>query len=405
MNFRNLRRPLALSALVLVLLVGLAYVFLRTGPLAPVKVVLVDVRQTVVNPVLFGIGTVEARRSWTLAPTAPGRVLAVHVDVGDGVAVDQPLAEMEPVDFKERLAALEASAARARHLRHSAEAQLADMHARRAVAEATLKRNESLAQQRFISVAALDSRQQEMRSAEAGVQVAAANLEASLQEELRLQAEREVLKRQRAHLTLSAPASATVASRTAEPGAALGAGQAVLKLIDPASLWVRLRLDQGRSQGLVEGLPARIQLRSRPGEVFAGQVSRLEPLADSLTEERLVQVGFSAVPAGLSVGEMAEVTLQLPEKSAQLVVPNGSVQRWGGQTGVWRWQDGQPVFVPVRTGASDPDGQTQVQAESVDALKVGDRVIAYSDKPIQPGVRVSETDSLLPPAPSRGGAR
>ena len=35
--------------------------------------------------VLFGIGTVEARRSWMVGPTVAGRVLRVQVDVGDTV--------------------------------------------------------------------------------------------------------------------------------------------------------------------------------------------------------------------------------------------------------------------------------------------------------------------------------
>ena len=53
------------------------------------------------------------------------------------------------------------------------------------------------------------------------------------------------------------PADGIVTSRDAEAGSTVVAGQAVLKLADPASLWVKLRLDQGRSGGLAPGLPAK----------------------------------------------------------------------------------------------------------------------------------------------------
>ena len=66
-----------------------------------------------------------------------------------------------------------------------------------------------------------------------------------------------------------------VIARDAEPGSTVVAGQSVLQLIDPASLWLRMRIDQGRSSGLRAGLPAEIVLRSRPGERFPGQVTRV----------------------------------------------------------------------------------------------------------------------------------
>ena len=38
-----------------------------------------------------------------------------------------------------------------------------------------------------------------------------------------------------------------VTSRDAEPGSTVVAGQAVVRVIEPASLWVKARFDQGRS--------------------------------------------------------------------------------------------------------------------------------------------------------------
>ena len=69
----------------------------------------------------------------------------------------------------------------------------------------------------------------------------------------------------------------------------------VLRLIEPASLWIRVRLDQARSGGLAVGLPASIELRSKPGARLSGKVARVEATSDSITEERVALVALATV--------------------------------------------------------------------------------------------------------------
>src|SRR5690606_30884449 len=124
-----------------------------------------------------------------------------------------------------------------------------------------------------------------------------------------------------------------------------------------SSLWVRTHFDQGRSAGLAVGLPARIVRRSDPAVEHPGKVARLELLSDSVTEERIAQVAFDAIPPGLSVGEMAEVTLSLLPAAEGPVVPNAAIVRRGTETGVWAVADGGLRFQPVRAGAVGLDGR------------------------------------------------
>ncbi len=111
-NALSFRRA-GLVLLGLVLLAAFVFVVVRTGPFAPVRVTVAEVTEDSVAPALFGIGTVEARRSYLIGPTAAGRVLRVAVDVGEPVKAGQLLAEMDPVDLDQRVASLEASIARA----------------------------------------------------------------------------------------------------------------------------------------------------------------------------------------------------------------------------------------------------------------------------------------------------
>lgn len=392
MKISNLlsRRGL-LGLLGLTLSAALLLVLLRSGPMAPTRVTVTTITPQQVHVALFGIGTVEARRAYLIGPTAAGRVSKVLVDVGDSVSAGQLLAEMDPVDLDQRLAAQDAAIARAASAVQAAQAQWGDATARMSLAKMTATRNQELADQSFISPTALEGRLQEQSSAQAQAQAAQANLEGAKQELIRLQADRAGLRAQRQNLRLVAPAAGVVSAREAEAGSTVVAGQAVLRLVDPSSLWVRVRLDQGRSAGLAKGLEASIVLRSSPATPWRGSVERLELISDSVTEERVAQVVFDARPPGLSVGELAEVTLQLPGTPQSLTLPNASIKRVGEQTGVWRVRAGSLGFQPVRLGAAALDGRVQV----LDGLQAGDEVVVYSEKELSASSRFKVVDAIV----------
>ena len=385
------RRRLALLLLVLLLLIAFTLVIARSGPLAPVRVTVTTVSEGRLTPLLFGLATVEARRAYLIGPTQAGRVKAVAVDVGDSVEAGDLLAEMDALDLDARVAAAEAAIERARNGLSAAEAQLRDSNARQQLAAGNARRYVDLGEKNFISPSALEARLQEASSAQAVTGVAQANLDGARQDIRRLEAERAALQQQRANLRLLAPAAAVVSAREAEPGSAVVAGQAVLRLIDPNSLWLRLRLDQSRSAGLALGLPARVALRARPNDFLSGKVVRLEKLSDSITEERVALVALAAVPADLTVGELAEVTLELPASSTGLLLPNASIQRRGEQTGVWLVQSGHLKFVPVRLGEQGVDGQMQILA----GVTAGDTVVVHREQTLSENSRIKVVDALV----------
>lgn len=375
------------------LLAAFIFVVARSGPLAPVRVTQTQVVRADLAPMLFGIGVVEARRSYLVGPTVAGRVKRVAVDVGDAVRAGQLLAEMDPVDLDQRLASAAAAAARARNAVDTAAAQLADSVARREVAAANARRYDDLGKKGFVSFSVTEGKAQEMKSAEAQFAGAESALAAARQDLARLHAERDGAQRQRANLRLLAPADGVVTARDAEPGSTVVAGQAVLRLIAADSLWVKLRLDQNRSAGLQVGLPAEIVLRSQPGQVIAGTVARIEMLSDSVTEERIAQVAFDTPPKNVSVGEMGEVTLRLPALKQALVVPSAALRLRGGQTGVWVQAADKLSFVAVKAGTSGADGRVQI----LDGLKEGDAVIVHSERELGEHSRIQVVAAIVPP--------
>lgn len=356
-------RTLALLTVIVPLLALFVYVALRSGPLAPVAVTVVTVESKEVAPALFGVGTVEARYTYKIGPTFAGRVKRLDVHVGDRVKAGQVLGEMDPVDLDDRVRSQESALKRA-------EATVREAEARQAYAQTQARRYEQLFAVRSTSEEIVTTKRQEL-------QIGDAALSAAREDLARTRSDREALVAQRSNLRLIAPVDGVVALRDADPGTTIVAGQSVVEVIDPKSFWINVRFDQIRASGLAAGLPARIALRSRSGQALKGRVLRVEPKADAVTEETLAKVTFDNEPEPLPpVGELAEVTLDLPALPATPVIPNAAVQREGNKLGVWQIVDGDLHFTPVKLGASDLDGRVQVR----DGLKNGDQVVMYSEK-------------------------
>ncbi|MDP2835067.1 MAG: efflux RND transporter periplasmic adaptor subunit [Pseudomonadota bacterium] len=384
-------RTLALAGVLLPLLALFVYVGLRAGPLAPIPVTVATVESQSVAPALFGIGTVQARYTYKIGPTVAGRVKSVAVQVGDVVKAGQVLGEMDPIDLDDRIGALEAALLRAQANVLAAEAQIQDVSARQRYAETQAQRYEKLLEARSVSEEAVEAKRQERQIAEAGLLAARANLDAAKQELLRNRAERDGLLRQRANLHLVAPVAGLVSVRAADPGTTVVAGQAVVEVIDPASVWINVRFDQLRTAGLKAGLPVQIVPRSLAGQTLAGRVARVEPLADAVTEESLAKVVFNTLPDPLPpIGELAEVTVALAALPARPVVGNASVRQLNGQLGVFVVADDSLRFAPVKLGAADLAGRVQI----LDGLKAGERVVVYSQRALAADSRFKVVDSL-----------
>ncbi|WP_417231809.1 efflux RND transporter periplasmic adaptor subunit [Brevundimonas sp.] len=383
------RRTWLLIAVLTPLIVLFAYVVLRSGPLAPVPVTLITVEEQAISPSLFGIGSVEARYTHRVGPTTAGRVRTILVDVGDHVVAGQPLAEIDPIDLDQRIAAQAGAEGRSFALERAAQAQLADAQARAQLARSQARRTEQLLTGGWVTQAAVDVRRQELQVAEAATEAARANVAAAVQDRGRTGAERAALVRQKSNLLLLAPASGLVVRRAAEPGTTVVAGQAVVEIIDPANLWINTRFDQLQSSGLQPGLRARVLLRSRAGTPLAGRVIRTEPLADAVTEEVMAKIGFDT-PNLPPVGELAEVTVILPPAQKSLAVPNAAIHRVKGETGVWIVENGKLHFQAVTTGATDIHGAVQI----LTGLEPGARVVVHSQGVLSARTRIRIVDRI-----------
>ncbi len=370
-------RTLAVIAVIVPLLVLLVYVALRSGPLAPVAVTVATVESRPIAPALFGIGTVQARYTYKIGLTFTGRVKRLDVHVGDTVKAGQVLGEMNPVDLDERIHAQEATIKRAA-------AGLRKAKIMQVFAKTQARRYEQLLAALSTSEETVATKRQEQQVADAALSVAREDLSRS-------RADLAALRAQRDDLVLVAPIASLVVARDADPGTTVVAGQAVVELIDPQSLWIDTRFDQISAAGLAARLPAKIVLRSRQNRTLTGRVLRVKPLADAVTEETLAKIVFDQLPKSLPpVGELTEVTVMLPALPTSPTIPDAAIHRIDGKVGVWQLRDGDLHFTSVIFGASDLQGNVQVRQ----GLGAGDKVVVYSEKALSAHSRIHVVERI-----------
>lgn len=360
-----------------------------SGPLAPVKVVAAKAETGELARRVTGVGTVEARYVYAIGPVQPGRIARLLVDQGDAVEPGQLLGEMDPVDLDERILSGEAAREKSIGAMAVAKSQLDQAINRYALAETNAARYAALRDAETVSAELAEAKIADADLAKSALAGAEAALRMAERDVEKTAADLKSLRVQKSNLRLTSRYGGIVVSRDAEPGNTVVAGQAVLKIVDPKTLWIRARVDQADAGAIAPGQEAEITLRSGAQHSLKGKVVRIEMLGDSVTVERIVNIAFTEA-APLRLGELAEVTINTADAPRGLYVPTAAVKKLNGGYGVWKIEDGKAVFCAVQTGITTLDGKTGITG----GLRLGETFVVYSPAELRGGMKVKQVKAL-----------
>ena len=276
-------------------------------------------------------GEVRAREESPLSFRVGGNIVRRLVDAGDAVKRGDVLAELDPGDLR-----LQAQAAQAQL--DAAEAELARASADRA-------RYAKLAQQQLVSKSALDAQNAAYAAAAGQARAARAQLD--------------VARNQAGYTQLRAPRDGVIATRSAEAGQTVAAGQPVFTLAGASGREVAIALPESRIRDFSVGQPVLVEPWSAPGERLPGRIREIAAAADPQARTYAARVALPADAAqAVELGQSARVYVQgKADGSSTLRVPLSALQRDAkGGTAVWVVDaDGSVHLVPVRAGAFAED--------------------------------------------------
>lgn len=378
MSRRRLVALAALGGVLLLAALGVAYrQWLRAVPVPIATAQATAVAQRVVGP-----GTVQARVTLALAARMTAQVTRIDADVGDAVKSGQALVWLDGREFAARRAAIDGQAAALARNTQAAHAAVAKAEADLALARSKQRRDAELLRTGFVSPAALDAADAALAAAQAGLDNARATHAARRAEATTLAQEARQADVQLSFTRIAAPMDGIVIARQAEVGSVVAPGAPLLRIVDPAGLWVATRVDESQIARVQPGQRAQIQLRS--GERVGGRVARIARLSDAATRELEVHVAFDAPPVRFAIDQEAQVSIDTGTVSG-LAVPLAALLRDPqGRQGVWVVGDGERArFRAVRTGAADDR-----HALVAEGLQAGERIVARA-LGVRDGQRVS----------------
>ena len=286
-------------------------------------------------------------RIHVVASKVPGTVLALHVKDNQFVNKDEPVLDIDPVDYRvalqEAQANLEMEKARLTEvqsrvettrkqlmeIRASLDASRSALKAQEALAwkaDADLKRAEPLIKEQIVTQEYYDQRKTNQDVAVAQVKSARENvnrlegsveaqkslirqMEAAVAPQQALIQQREALV-EKAKLNLGytkilAPASGYVTKRSAEVGNQVQAGQPLLAVVPLAQeqIWITANYKETELRNVKPGQKVEIKVDTYPGKVFHGRVNSIMAGTGSV---------FSLFPPENATGNYVKIVQRIP---------------------------------------------------------------------------------------------
>lgn len=300
---------------------------------------------------VIGPGTVQARIPVTLSARVNATVTRVYVDVGDEVRQGQLLATLDDRDLSARRGVVSGQQEALLRNADGARATLSKAQADLELARIRQRRDSELLAQGFVSQAVVDASNAALGGAAAGVDAAEATLAARKAEARSLAQEARYADAVLSYTRIVAPMDGVVVQRLGEAGNTVVPGTALLKIVDPKSLWVATRVDESVLGRLQPGQPASIRLRS--GETLPGKVARIARHSDAATRELDVHVAFDRVPQRFAIDQEAEVSIEVGEDRGLLVPLSALTRGRDGHEGLLVIDGARTRFRPVEIAGAD----------------------------------------------------
>jgi multidrug efflux pump subunit AcrA (membrane-fusion protein) len=381
----------------------------RMGP-PPTPVPLANPKSAPIQDSSDYAATLDSRESVTLQPQVVGQVSAIYVRPGDRVEAGEPLlqiaAEQQRAQVASRAAAAETAAAEVQSAQadvSSAQDTLRSLAAQRTAAAANVqlseqefRRYQDLTNQGASSQQILDQRANALKTAQAELRQAEAEIQA--QRSAIGRAEAVVTRNQRAvdearanivegqaaleEYTITAPFSGIVGAIPAKQGDAVTTATPLLTVTQNEQLVVQIQIPLERATAARLGLPVRL-LDSQDREVQTGRISFIAPNVDPTTQSVRVEATFDNASETLRTAQFIRARVIWSSQTGVLV-PTTAISRLGGRDFLF-------VAAPFQdSGCSAPSA-----AEGGAAPAVAPDQLVAAQKPVTLGKIVNNDQEIL----------
>jgi membrane fusion protein (multidrug efflux system) len=316
---------------------------------APAQAIVVEATRVVTTAIpqtITAVGSLRSDESVTLRPESAGRISNITFQEGQRVVKGVPLVRLDPA---------------------IPQAELQQAKANYTLAKQKYDRATDLAKRNFISGQAKDEADNNMKVAEASVQLAEAKL---------------------AKTDIRAPFSGIIGLRSVSIGDYVkeGADLVNLEAIDP--LKVDFRVPETYLRQVQVGQALQVTLDALPGKAYDGKVVALNPLIDAAGRAIVIRAQVRNQDTALRPGMFARVKLITRSERDALMLPEQALVPLGTEQFVFRVTDGKVTRVKVETGQ-----RREGKVEIVSGVNKEDLIVTAGQLKLRDGATVKVTGS------------
>lgn len=304
---------------------------------------------------LRAVGSLASDESVKIAAEIAGRLAEINFAEGQPVAAGAVLARLDDA---------------------LARAELADAQARFDLAEANFGRARTLARTGNVTERARDEATASLETSRAAVELARVRLDKH---------------------AIRAPFPGVVGIRNVSPGAFIGIGATIVNLEKADVLKLDFKLPEIHLADVRVGQTVEITLDALPGRAFEGTIYAINPMVDANGRALEIRARLANPDFVLRPGLFARVVVKGTQPQNVVMVPESAIVPRGGETFVYRIDDGRAVESKVRLGE-----RRSAEVEILDGLTVGSMVVTAGQQKLRNGVTVEVVASERAAQTKRG---
>jgi len=307
-----------------------------------VTVEAVKVARAALPQTITAVGSLRSDESITVRPEVAGRISAILFSEGQRVSKGATLVRLDP---------------------SINEADVAQSRANLKLAQSKFDRATDLAKSNFISGQAKDEAENNLRVAEAALQLAEAKL---------------------AKTEIKAPFAGIIGLRVMSIGDYVKEGADIVNLeaIDP--LKVDFRVPEIYMRQVQVGQALEVALDALPGKTYEGRVFAINPLVDANGRSIVIRAMVKNADTALRPGMFARVRLITRDQQDALVIPEQAIVPQGDEQYVFKVVDGKALRTKVSVGQ-----RREGKVEIVAGVGAGDTIVSAGQMKLRDGVAVS----------------
>jgi membrane fusion protein, multidrug efflux system len=348
------KRETAAIGLIVMTLVGCDT---KTPPAAEVRPVrTVTVERNAEGEIVSLTGQVRAKNQVNLAFRLDGRMTKRLVNVGDVLKAGEIVAQLDPQNEQNAL--------------RTAQANLVSAQAALVQARLTFGRQEQLLAGSATSRAKFDEAQQTLRSAEAKVN--AAHAEVGIEQD------------QLSYTDLFADAPGVVTATGAEPGEVVRAGQVIVNVARQGGRDAVFDVSEQMIRTGPRDPVVQIALSNDPSVRATGRVREVSPQADPATRTFQVKVGIIDPPLAMELGSTVTGSIKLSAPPG-VELPSSALTEVNGRPAVWVVDPKSETVSLRNVDVSQYEPAGVVVSQGLDA---GEIVVTAGVQTLHPGQKV-----------------